>query len=229
MAGIPEGWVETTADGREFQANFTRTAVNLLQDRGGEGNRLPEVLRHWFGEQSEVTGTDQIVVFLRQLDGYKLEPLTGEAPVGPRLWATYARNAIPALFGFEFRGMESQSGVVEREGITLLFVTLEKKGQPDAHRYEDEFLSPTVFKWQSQNRTEQGSAAGQRIAHHAASSRGIHLFVRTTAKARGVTQPFIYCGTLAFERWEGEKPITVWWTLQSEVPVELRAELRVPA
>jgi len=40
-------------------------------------------------------------------------------------------------------------------------------------------------------------------------------------------QPFIYCGPLTFERWEGEKPITVWWKLGTAVPGEMRGELRV--
>ena len=227
MAGIPEGWVEVTADDKPYQAKFAKIAVNVLQERDGEVNRLPELLKQWFGEGAGLPGSDQAVVFVRQPDGYKLEPLRGEIAPGPRLWATYARNAVPPLFGFEFKGMESQSGVVERDKITLLFVTLEKKNQPATQRYEDEFLSPTEFKWQSQNRTSQESTSGQRLINHAKAGIGVHLFVRAAAKVRSKAQPFIYCGPLTFERWEGEKPITVWWKLGTAVPGELRGELRV--
>jgi len=55
----------------------------------------------------------------------------------------------------------------------------------------------------------------------------VHLFVRATSKVAGKTQPFIYCGELEFERWEGDKPITVWWRLSAPVRTELRDVLRI--
>jgi hypothetical protein len=97
---------------------------------------------------------------------------------------------------------------------------------PEEHRYEDAFLSPTEFRWQSQNRTARDSAMGQKLKNHRAEGTHVHLFVRPTAKVGGKTQPFIYCGELEFERWEGDKPITVWWRLNPGVPSELRSTLR---
>ena len=55
----------------------------------------------------------------------------------------------------------------------------------------------------------------------------MHLFVRPTAKVGGKTQPFVYCGELEFERWEGDRPITVWWRLATPVSTNLRSELRI--
>jgi hypothetical protein len=228
-AGIPEGWVEVSVEGKEYQAKFAKVAVNVLQEGDTEDNRLPQILQRWFGESAGLPGSAHTVVFVRQPDGYRLEPLHGEIAAGPRLWATYQRKAVPPLFGFDFRAMENQSGVVERDRITLLFVTLDKREKPEAHRYQDEFLSPTEFKWQSQNRTRQDSDSGRRIINHIALGVGIHLFMRAVAKVRGQTQPFIYCGPLTFERWQGEKPITVWWRLETQVPLELRSQLRVPS
>ena len=43
----------------------------------------------------------------------------------------------------------------------------------------------------------------------------------------GTTQPFLYAGTLDFERWEGERPITVWWKMEEAVPEGVWGELRV--
>jgi hypothetical protein len=80
-----------------------------------------------------------------------------------------------------------------------LFVTLDKTGMQDEHRYEDVFLSPTEFRWQSQNRTARDSKMGQRLKNHRAESTHVHLFVRPTAKVGGKTQPFTYCGELEFE------------------------------
>ena len=51
---------------------------------------------------------------------------------------------------------------------------------------------------------------GRMIQNHLAEGTHVHLFVRPTAKVGGKTQPFIYCGELEFERWEGDRPITVW-------------------
>jgi hypothetical protein len=50
----------------------------------------------------------------------------------------------------------------------------------------------------------------------------------TSTEVGGKTSPFVYCGRLGFERWEGEKPITVWWRLERAVPRELWRELGVP-
>src|SRR5215213_7747981 len=98
----------------------------------------------------------------------------------------------------------------------------------EEHRYEDAFLSPTEFRWQSQNRTARDTAMGRKIQNHQAEATKIHLFVRAAAKVSGRTQPFAYAGALEFQRWDGDKPITVWWRLPSAIPIGLRRELHVP-
>lgn len=40
---------------------------------------------------------------------------------------------------------------------------------------------------------------------------------------------FVDLGTLDFQRWEGEKPITVWWRLREAVPESLHPALGIPA
>lgn len=93
--------------------------------------------------------------------------------------------------------MESQSGIVERPGLIILFVTLDKGDMQEAHRYKDEFPSPTEFQWQSQNRNRRDSEFGRTIAGHRAIGIQVHLFVRAKAKAGGVTQQFVYCRELS--------------------------------
>ena len=227
-AGIPDGWVDITADGVMYQAKFARIAVNVLQRLEDETNVLANLLRDWFGPDAGLPGSNQLVEFTRSGGGYLLSPLSGEVPSGPRLWATYKRAEVPELFGAAFKGREEQSGVFERAGLMVLFVTLDKRGKPEEHQYEDAFLSPTSFRWQSQNRTRRESDAGRRIAEHAESDINVYLFVRPTARIGSVTQPFTYCGRLQFERWEGDKPITVWWRLRSEVSERLYDVLRIP-
>jgi hypothetical protein len=38
----------------------------------------------------------------------------------------------------------------------------------------------------------------------------------------GKAAPFVYCGPVVFESWDGEKPITVRWKLSESVPPSLR-------
>jgi len=227
-AGIPEGWVDVTIDGEAYQANLVKIAINVVQKAEEEENQLPGILRRWFGPNAGLPGTTHMVEFVRDGEGYHMRPAGDTDAAALVLWASYIRAQVPPLFGFEFTGMEPQWGVVERDGLILLFVTLDKSSQPEAHRYDDAFLSPTEFRWQSQNRTSRASPGGERIAEHVARGISVHLFVRAKAKVAGKTQPFTYCGPLTFERWEGDKPTTVWWTLDAAVPERLRKELRVP-
>jgi superfamily II DNA or RNA helicase/HKD family nuclease/diadenosine tetraphosphate (Ap4A) HIT family hydrolase len=229
MAGLPEGWVNVTADGDAYHAKFVKIAVNVLQSPNTDENVLPEVLGRWFGPDAGMPGRAHFVEFVRSGGGYLLAPTKGELVAGPRHWMRYHRAEVPKLFGFEFKGFESQSGVVEREKLVLLFVTLDKAGKPEEHRYDDAFLSAQQFRWQSQNRTTRDSAVGKRIAEHAVRGINIHLFVRRHNKVRGVTQPFLYCGRLTFDSWEGDKPITVEWKLHAPVPERFWGELLVPS
>lgn len=225
MAGIPLGWVDVEADGITYQANFVQIAVNVIHLDGNTSNQLPDLLRRWFGQNAGQPGTTSMVAFTREDHTYRLTPLTGEAEEGLQLWTDYPRAKVPPLFGFEFQGFEAQTGFVERDGLMLLFVTLDKKEQPEAHRYNDGFESPSVFRWQSQNRTAMSSPVGQRIEGHKVLGISVHLFVRRKAKVNGATEPFTYCGPMSFQRWEGEKPISVWWGLADPLPETLWQKL----
>jgi len=227
-AGIPEGWVDVSVDGVPHHAQFDKSAVLAVQAVDSDSNMLAEILSRWFGAKADQPGGGRVVEFVREDSGYVLAPTQGAIPDGPRLWASYIRADVPKLFGFEFKGFESQSGVVERDKLILLFVTLDKSGKPTEQKYDDGFVSAREFKWQSQNRTKRDSDAGRRLAELVERGIGVHLFVRAVAKVGGTTQPFVYCGPLTFERWEGDRPITVWWGLGKEVPERQLRTLRVP-
>ena len=228
QAGIPDGWQDITVDNESLQAKFAKIAVNVIARPGSEENLMPQILRRWFGEDAGQPGRSDHVAFLRHEDRFALAPLTDEPKLtGPVLWQRYARADAPKSLGFEFRGREAQSGIFQRPGAILLFVTLEKATLPEAHRYEDKFLSPTEFQWQSQNRTTQASTLGLDLSEHQDRRIEVHLFVRRQQKSAGRTQLFIYCGRVQFERWEGEKPITVWWKLAESVPSALLDELKI--
>jgi len=57
----------------------------------------------------------------------------------------------------------------------------------------------------------------------------VFLFVRPRSKTRdGKAMPFVFCGQVEFEGWNGDKPITVMWRLRESVPARLHSELGVP-
>lgn len=225
--GIPEGWQEILVEGEANQATFAKIAINVVTLPGSEENVLPAILRRWFGDSAGSPGRTDQVVFQRRVDGLVMMPARDLPQEGPVLWQRYARAEVPKLFATEFKGMENQVGVVQRHGLLLLFVTLDKRDKPEEHRYRDRFLSPTEFEWQSQNRTTQASELGRDLRLHRELGIDVHLFVRRRAKRAGGTERFIYCGKLEFQRWEGERPITVWWKLDEAVPEDLRDELSI--
>lgn len=76
-AGIPEGWVDVTADGERYHAKFVKIAVNVLTKDGDYRNVLPELLQKWFGERAGQPGTTHWVVFERAGEsGYVLSPVS---------------------------------------------------------------------------------------------------------------------------------------------------------
>jgi superfamily II DNA or RNA helicase/HKD family nuclease/diadenosine tetraphosphate (Ap4A) HIT family hydrolase len=229
--GIPEGWVDVKVDGTPYQAKFAQVAVNVLHAPGSEENQLPSVLRAWYGEDAGQPGSAQMAVFERAVEGYTLSPIRSDSSAltqGLRRWAKYPRLEAARSLGVELKGFEAQSGVVDRPGMLLLFVTLDKSGKPEAHRYKDAFLNPDAFRWQSQNRNRRDSRIGKMISQQTDPPTDVHLFVRATAKSRSGTESFLYCGPLRFERWEGDNPITVWWRLSESVPEAHRTYLRIP-
>ena len=224
--GVPEGWQDVSVDGEAMQAKFVKIAVNVITRANSEENLLPEILKRWFGKDAGAPGTTQRVQFTREGERYNLAPLTNEpGAYGPQLWAKYKRDEIPNLFNIEFSGFDRQAGVVRRAGHLLLFVTLDKGDLEKSYQYSDEFLSPSEFKWQSQNRTRLHHQIALDISQHKEKGIQVHLFVRPRKKEAGKTAPFTYCGRLQFVRWEGEAPITVWWTLDDPLSSEVATTL----
>jgi superfamily II DNA or RNA helicase/HKD family nuclease len=227
--GIPDGWREILVDGEEFQAKFVKIAVNVVVRPGSDENVLPDLLRRWFGPAAGHPGRSHAVVLERRGSTYVMAPVSDATQLqGPILWQRYTRQEAADAVGITLVGWEPQSGIVQRPDSLAFFVTLDKGKLADAYQYRDQFLSAMEFQWQSQNRNTQASSIGQDIRHHRERGITVHLFVRSESKIDGKASPFIYCGTLDFQRWEGEKPITVWWRLQEPIPERLRRELDVP-
>jgi hypothetical protein len=143
-------------------------------------------------------------------------------------WRHYLREDIPPLFGLAFSTGSWNQGFVVAERNVFLLVTLEKGGLHRDHRYEDRFLSPELFQWQSQNQTKREDARGQLLRDHRISGTRVHLFVRKNKLVDGKAAPFVYCGEVDFQKWHGDNPVTVEWRLKEGVPSTLHRVLGVP-
>jgi superfamily II DNA or RNA helicase/diadenosine tetraphosphate (Ap4A) HIT family hydrolase/HKD family nuclease len=225
--GIPSGWADVLVDGDPHQAKFAKIAVNVLQNEGSEENVLGEVLRGWFGENAGESGTRFQVAFREAEGTWLMEPADPAEESGPELWQTYRRDEIAGLFGLPYQENVWRQGFISLPGHLFLLVTLDKSDLADEYAYADRFLNDREFQWQSQNRTTQSGKHGQQIRHHAERGLQVHLFVRTEKKLGGKAAPFYYCGEVDFQKWDGEKPITVLWELREAVPKSLRAQFQM--
>lgn len=77
--GLPTGQVELEADGVAYQAQFMKVALNVLRADAGGDNRLPDLLRAWFGAGAGAPGSAHRVILDEDGGRYRLRPLTGGA------------------------------------------------------------------------------------------------------------------------------------------------------
>jgi superfamily II DNA or RNA helicase/diadenosine tetraphosphate (Ap4A) HIT family hydrolase len=228
QSSIPHGETPVLIDSQEHQADFARTCINVLRKKDGDDNVLHSILKGWFGDDAGMPGTRNRVCFERNGELWELSPWRGQADVdGPKLWAAYLRAEIPGLFDVPYKENFWRQGFIKIEKHFFLLVTLEKKGMAVDHQYEDHFLSPDRFQWQSQNRQARTNKSGAILQKHAELGFDVHLFIRKSAKAGGRAAPFVYCGDVDFVDWEGDSPITVEWALQTTVPDEMWERLGI--
>ncbi|MGQ0845301.1 MAG: DEAD/DEAH box helicase family protein [Sporichthyaceae bacterium] len=76
---LPEGPVDVlTADGVAYEFDFVKIAVNVARSGSDPGNRLPDLLRSWFGDDAGHPGTAHRVHLVKDAaGGWRLTPLAG--------------------------------------------------------------------------------------------------------------------------------------------------------
>ena len=199
----------------EYDGHTLRTAFTVPENRLQEFHELARETLDW-----------RLAEYL-QRSTLPEEPRPSRAD-GPERWRHYMRRDMPFLFGLQFSQAVWNSGFVKQGGSLFLLVTLEKGDLPGGFQYEDRFLAPDLFQWQSQNRTTRDSNHGQDLSRHKERGLAVHLFVRRTKKIQGKPTPFVYCGPIEFVDWENDAPITIRWRLPEPVPPMLRPALSVP-
>jgi superfamily II DNA or RNA helicase/HKD family nuclease/diadenosine tetraphosphate (Ap4A) HIT family hydrolase len=217
---LDEGELEISVDDQAMVAIIAKIAINVVRSANDSRNRLPEILRAWFGDDAGLPGrSDRVRLHLRD-SGWTMVPMgaAGQVGGGLRLWERYSREAIPAAFGLTFDQATWNAGFVPKPPHLFLLVTLEKDGMSGEHQYADKFISGVEFSWQSQNRTTRVSKHGQMIQSHREIGLHVHLLVRKTKKTGSKPTPFTYCGEVDFQSWIGDAPITVTWRLREPIP-----------
>jgi superfamily II DNA or RNA helicase len=157
----------------------------------------------------DIPATEEMVTFAR-FKG-KVDPL--ELFVGRE----FMREEIPPLFGVEFNPGNWQSGhvVLADQNAHVLLVTLNKQGKSQDHRYNDYFMDPQRFHWQSQNSTTPESKRGRELINHARQGIKIYLFVRQDKLRNKKAAPFQFHGAVIYSRHEGSAPMSIEWTLDN--------------
>jgi hypothetical protein len=130
----------------------------------------------------------------------------------------YTRAEIETAYcfaeGFGYGVLSTESPWIHREGVL----------------WNDLALGPGLFHWESQSTTTASSPTGQRYIHHA--SRGSRVLLYRYAEACGYvheqrkqdgrpgapTEPFVCLGFAIYESHEGERPMTIRWRLEHEIP-----------
>lgn len=120
-----------------------------------------------------------------------------------------------------FRG----SGLISNGKEYFIFVDLHKEEDiKESINYKDEFISRSLFQWQTPNSTSQASERGKNIIRNKERGINLHLFVRKYKEIDNKVQPYIYIGKGDTVEFEGEKPITVKLKLQNKISENLYTE-----
>ncbi|OMP66524.1 DUF3427 domain-containing protein [Domibacillus epiphyticus] len=138
------------------------------------------------------------------------------------LYENYTRNDLIVLFEATQPEGSWREGVQRVNNHYLLFVNLNKAESVEDHLlYKDYFIDPSTFHWQSQNQTSHESKRGQDFQLHQEQDIHIHLFIRKFDQLHGVTLPFMYLGEANFVSSNGDKPMSIVWSLHNPLPEDL--------
>ncbi|GEB77385.1 DUF3427 domain-containing protein [Sporolactobacillus inulinus] len=160
---------------------------------------------------------------------YRYEKMFGHRNYGSPFFKRYAQYTMietALLSNYQktlssFRG----SGLLTNGNNYFLFIDLHKeKGIKDSINYQDHFINPTLFQWESPNTKRQDSAQGHHITHNKEDGITLHLFIRKFRMIDQKSEPFIYIGTGDVISYKGNKPITTEIALHHEVPMALYRE-----
>ena len=143
------------------------------------------------------------------------------------LHAAYGAREVLTAVGWltAARRAPFQAGVLPLAGrkTELLFVTLDKsEGYHDRISYHDYAISAERFHWQTQNSAGPDTPGGRRYLESASNGWQFQLFVRPR---KG--DAYRACGRVTLESAEGDRPMSIVWRMQTQLPARLFREFSV--
>jgi superfamily II DNA or RNA helicase/HKD family nuclease len=143
------------------------------------------------------------------------------------LHAAYGAREVLTAVGWltAARRAPFQAGVLplNTRKIELLFVTLDKRaGYHDSISYHDYAISAGRFHWQTQNSAGPDTPSGRRYLESSTNDWQFQLFVRPR---KG--EAYRACGRVTLESAEGDRPMSIVWRLETQLPARLFREFSV--
>ncbi|WP_243725914.1 DUF3427 domain-containing protein [Actinomadura rubrisoli] len=150
----------------------------------------------------------------------RLTPVVEEIVHLPlRLHARYSRGEALAAFGMEVSG-SMVAGVQwlpdQQADVFLVTISKNERQFSPTTMYNDRAISRTRFQWESQGRTREQSATGQRYINHETLGSTVHLFLRETKE-----DAYNYAGPMSYVEHEGERPMRIVWELAHPLPADV--------
>lgn len=178
----------------------------------------------------------QLLEVLRDRARGETMPIDAAGIVPIHSHATYGLYELIAAYGLISKDLlrENREGVAwaEAHRTDLLFITLNKSEEDfsPTTRFEDYPISPTLFHWETQNRTTQAGSVGRRYINHEVLGTRVVLFVRQHKRdERGVSEPYICLGPARHVSHESERPIRIVWELERPMPADIFQTAKVAA
>lgn len=167
-----------------FKYEQLEHALRFLED--GNAVKIKESEVHLCGEREQ-----EYEAYLQDLLNYGLtqyEAMYADEAEDFLLWQDYRQDQV--LLKILENPKHNQYGTYYKNGNMYVFAGLKKDASLDDHlKYNDKFLSPDVFQWESIARISAKDEALQRAAKR------VLVFVRKVSAENGITLPYTYIGT----------------------------------
>lgn len=216
-----DAWTTVLSTGDIDERRVQMLAYQILhrQDECIDPAGFSDLIRQHPAVQQEML---EIFDWLQEETFIEKAPIAGIPSDWPlTLHARYNRREIQTAVGHlsATKRPQFREGCLPLAGqqIELLFVTLDKReGFGDRVQYHDYAISPDHFHWQTQNMASIRNATGRRYLDSKTNGWTFQLFVRADADSA-----YIALGAVRLKSHEGDRPISIVWELDAEMPADV--------
>lgn len=192
-----------------------------------EDDTVDEILSFIRSDSEVVSEISQIMDIVAEVSRRLPKPIVTALSDCPlRSHASYRREEILKALKWKAAVRSHREGVAwcPDSNVDALLITLHKTEEAFSPNvmYHDYALSQSMFHWQSQNATASTSSTGKRYINHVSEGSEVVLFSRDSKETPdGITSAYVCLGNAEFVSFEGEKPMSITWRLQREMPMDV--------